>query len=93
MASSPKEPERCPIAEIVQYSCELELARTDGPVIRCFPLSRLFKMCPGRPAVEMTNTLNVDENGIVENATDINQPRGKLWQKVIRYEEQSGFNS
>ncbi|KAF9071857.1 hypothetical protein BDP27DRAFT_1186196, partial [Rhodocollybia butyracea] len=57
----------CSIQEIVQYSCELEKVGAEGSVIRCFPLSRLFKMCPGLPAVEVTTVLNIDENGAVEN--------------------------
>ncbi|KAF5390073.1 hypothetical protein D9757_003753 [Collybiopsis confluens] len=91
----PASAEKCPIAEIVQYSCELELAQTDAPVIRCFPVSRFFQMCPGhgRAAVELTTVLNIDENGNVGTATDVRQPSGKIWRKVVRYDEPSGSNS
>ncbi|KAI9221045.1 hypothetical protein BC828DRAFT_382094 [Blastocladiella britannica] len=39
----------CPLAEIIQYRCDL---RADEVV--CVPFVRLFRRCPGKPAVEIT---------------------------------------
>ncbi|KAJ3799289.1 hypothetical protein GGU11DRAFT_514916 [Lentinula aff. detonsa] len=83
--SSTSRSEKCRIAEIIQYTCELEQSQTEGHVIRCFPLSRLFKICPGRPGIELTKVLNVDEGGVVELPDNIKQPIGKLWHEVIRH--------
>ncbi|KAH7878236.1 uncharacterized protein C8R40DRAFT_1091916 [Lentinula edodes] len=49
VSSSKSEPsvigsEKCRMVEIIQYSCELERSQTEGPVVRCFPLSRLFRI-------------------------------------------------
>ncbi|KAJ3967940.1 hypothetical protein EV361DRAFT_806437 [Lentinula raphanica] len=61
----------CQIMEIIQYNCELELSQTENPVIRCFPLSRMFRICSGRPGVELTRSLTVNEDGVVELPTNI----------------------
>ncbi|KAJ4468731.1 hypothetical protein J3R30DRAFT_3553620 [Lentinula aciculospora] len=83
----------CQIAEIIQYSCELEQSRTaGGPIVRCFPFSRLFKICPGFSAVELTKVLNVDEGGVVELPVAIKQPSGKPWNKVGRYDGSASDN-
>ncbi|GAW03990.1 hypothetical protein LENED_005750 [Lentinula edodes] len=91
VSSSKSEPsvigsEKCQMVEIIQYSCELERSQTEGPVVRCFPWSRLFRICPGLPAVEMTKFLNVDEGGVVELPADINPPSGKPWNRVVRHD-------
>ncbi|KAE9398068.1 hypothetical protein BT96DRAFT_822535 [Gymnopus androsaceus JB14] len=98
--------EGCQLAEIVQYSCELDVSQA-SPVISCVPLSRLFRMqvgisctfnpltcfdfrCPGFPAVELTKVLNVDENGGVETPTNMHQPSGKAWRKIVLHDQASG---
>jgi hypothetical protein len=35
---------KCRIAEIVQYSCDLEKLGNGRPQFRCFPIPRIFRM-------------------------------------------------
>ncbi|KAG8216558.1 hypothetical protein J3R82DRAFT_6739, partial [Butyriboletus roseoflavus] len=45
---------------LVQYSCEPE--KVSGGEIRthCFPFSRIFRICPHRPALEVTRYITID---------------------------------
>ncbi|KAH7882824.1 hypothetical protein F5I97DRAFT_134074 [Phlebopus sp. FC_14] len=78
---------KCPLLEIailVQYSCESEKLPNGRLRPHCFPVSRLFRMCPERPAVEITRFCNVDiDTGAVELPDDRTPlPEGKLWRDV-----------
>ncbi|KAJ7336440.1 hypothetical protein B0H14DRAFT_2933778 [Mycena olivaceomarginata] len=78
---------QCRIAEIMQYSCVPKNA-----TVHCVPIPRLFRICPGRPAVEVTRVLNVDlTTGYVEMPRHLEQklPEGKAWADVIRYDTSS----
>ncbi|SPO40418.1 uncharacterized protein PSFLO_05900 [Pseudozyma flocculosa] len=48
----------CRLSEMVQYHCRKRPNR-----IVCTPLDRVFRMCPGRPAVEVTHLVEFDQNG------------------------------
>ncbi|KXN84117.1 hypothetical protein AN958_00442 [Leucoagaricus sp. SymC.cos] len=50
----------CRIAEIVQYSCNVERDANGNPQTHCFPIPRIFKLCRGRPAVEITKLVDID---------------------------------
>ncbi|OBZ78297.1 hypothetical protein A0H81_02441 [Grifola frondosa] len=52
--------EKCRLAEIVQYSCDAEVTSEGQPQLRCWPIPRIFRICPGRPAVELTRFVDVD---------------------------------
>lgn len=83
----PDESRKCRILEIVQYSCGTETNQRGEIVPHCFPIPRLFKLCPGRPAVEVTTISNISEAGEVEVPDDNAElPRGKLWQEVRVYD-------
>ncbi|KAK7018972.1 hypothetical protein R3P38DRAFT_2979822 [Favolaschia claudopus] len=57
----------CKIAEIMQYSCVPKRGTDGRPTIHCVPIPRLFRICPDRPAVEVTRVLNIDDTtGYVE---------------------------
>ncbi|THU94707.1 hypothetical protein K435DRAFT_756396 [Dendrothele bispora CBS 962.96] len=88
-----KPQDECPIAEIVQYSCDLN-TRRGRPLIHCFPISRLFRMCPGLPAVEITKVVKVNDDGEVSLPKDISStlPRGKLWRDITKNSSPSGEN-
>ncbi|PWZ01578.1 hypothetical protein BCV70DRAFT_149832, partial [Testicularia cyperi] len=58
-SSSPSTPPGCKLAELVQYHCEL---RSKSRLV-CQPLDRIFRICPGRPAVEVTHIVEFDEHG------------------------------
>ncbi|KAI0067453.1 hypothetical protein BV25DRAFT_1819797 [Artomyces pyxidatus] len=79
----PKVQQRCRIAEIVQYSCE----NTEAGQLHCFPIPRIFRMCPGRPAVEITRFVNIDlETGAVEiPPADQALPKAKVWRDVVTF--------
>ncbi|KAJ8590382.1 hypothetical protein M405DRAFT_736951 [Rhizopogon salebrosus TDB-379] len=44
----------------VQYTCEPEELPSGEVRPRCFPLPRIFRICPDRPAVEITKFLKID---------------------------------
>ncbi|KAF9456870.1 hypothetical protein BDZ94DRAFT_1176770 [Collybia nuda] len=78
----------CQIAEIVQYTCEIE---SNGGM-NCFPIPRIFRLCSGRPAVEITRLVNIDmETGEVEVPADPSKiiVKGKAWRDVTRYDTKS----
>ncbi|EKM75802.1 hypothetical protein AGABI1DRAFT_116134 [Agaricus bisporus var. burnettii JB137-S8] len=50
----------CRLGEIVQFVCNLEQDAGGQPQIHCFPLPRIFKLCPGSPAVEITKLVDID---------------------------------
>ncbi|KAJ7232956.1 hypothetical protein B0H12DRAFT_1028770 [Mycena haematopus] len=77
----------CRIAEITQYTCVPKYE--GGLVVHCVPIPRLFRICPNRPAVEVTRVLNVDlSTGDVEIPRALEQklPKGKAWADVTRYD-------
>lgn len=49
--------EACALAELVQFHCQLQHHR-----ILCQPVERVFRMCPRRPAVEVTQLVEYDEH-------------------------------
>ncbi|KAL9937636.1 hypothetical protein V8E36_003181 [Tilletia maclaganii] len=57
--SAKKQSKRCTLKEIVQYDCEINSAgRT-----QCFAVRRIFQLCEGRPALEVTHVVDFDEQG------------------------------
>ncbi|PWN43544.1 hypothetical protein IE81DRAFT_346536 [Ceraceosorus guamensis] len=50
-------PAGCRLAELVQYDCALK-----GEQVVCKPIERIFKVCSGRPAVEVTRVVEWDAN-------------------------------
>ncbi|CAO1613516.1 unnamed protein product [Jaminaea pallidilutea] len=49
---------QCPIGLMVQYECQPPM--TDGTIV-CKEVERFFRMCPGRPAEEITHKVEFDE--------------------------------
>ncbi|KAL4247476.1 hypothetical protein ABKN59_007945 [Abortiporus biennis] len=77
--------EKCRLAEILQYSCDVEISGT-GPQYHCWPIPRIFRICPGRPAVEVTRYVHVNgDTGEVIVPATLNQqlPKAKQWRDVI----------
>ncbi|KAJ6486787.1 hypothetical protein C8R45DRAFT_995871 [Mycena sanguinolenta] len=76
----------CRIVEIPQFTC---VPKYDGGlVVHCVPIPRLFRICPNRPAVEVTRVLNIDlSTGEVEIPQALEQklPKGKAWTDVTTY--------
>ncbi|KAG7091973.1 hypothetical protein E1B28_008362 [Marasmius oreades] len=90
------EPEtKCYVSEIMQYSCDLAMSQGGKPLIRCFPISRLFRICQGIPAVEITRVADVDDKGMVRIPQDVSAalPTGKPWREVTRYVDPSVLDS
>ncbi|KAI0635313.1 hypothetical protein C8Q77DRAFT_696980 [Trametes polyzona] len=59
---------KCRLAEIVQYKCDPE-QRTSAapPQWHCLPVIRIFRICQGRPAVEITKFIDMNvETGAVQ---------------------------
>ncbi|KIP09907.1 hypothetical protein PHLGIDRAFT_85836 [Phlebiopsis gigantea 11061_1 CR5-6] len=79
---------KCRIAELIQYSCEREQDASGASQFHCWPITRVFRICPGRPAVEITRYVDADvTTGEVKLPHDSDQqlPKGKLWRDVYRY--------
>ncbi|KAF9256596.1 hypothetical protein L218DRAFT_881399 [Marasmius fiardii PR-910] len=90
MASSSSEPHtdsQCFISEIIQYSCDSVVSPEGQPLIHCFPISRLFRICQGAPAVEITRVVDIDDQGVVSIPKDVSSalPTGKPWREVTTY--------
>ncbi|KIL62247.1 hypothetical protein M378DRAFT_59017, partial [Amanita muscaria Koide BX008] len=49
----------CRVAEIVQYICDVK-STSSAPDIVCYPVPRLFQLCPGKPALEITKFVKID---------------------------------
>ncbi|KAJ6610990.1 hypothetical protein B0H10DRAFT_2058022 [Mycena sp. CBHHK59/15] len=80
---------KCRIAEITQYSCVPKRNRLGRPMVHCTPIPRLFRICPGQPAMEVTRVLNIDlTTGFVEMPKALGQklPNGKAWRDVVRHD-------
>ncbi|RXW19723.1 hypothetical protein EST38_g6130 [Candolleomyces aberdarensis] len=81
-------PSHCRLAEIVQYTCSLERDKSTGKKqLLCTQLPRIFRLCPGKPAVELTRVANVN---LVTGEVDVpetlpSQIKAKEWTSVIRY--------
>ncbi|TFK89903.1 hypothetical protein K466DRAFT_485816 [Polyporus arcularius HHB13444] len=83
--------EKCRLAEVLQYKCTLEQEADGRPTVRCLPVPRIFRICPNRPAVEMTRFIDVDlETGAVRDIPSESSsvlPKGKPWRDVLKYED------
>ncbi|KAH7910348.1 hypothetical protein BJ138DRAFT_117082 [Hygrophoropsis aurantiaca] len=76
------------LLEIVQYTCESEELPTGEVRPRCFPIPRIFRIYPGKPAVEVTKLLRIDlKTGEVELPDEFSEvlPKGKCWRDISRY--------
>ncbi|KAG1738134.1 uncharacterized protein EDB91DRAFT_466132 [Suillus paluster] len=82
------ERKKCHLLEIVQYTCEPEELPSGEVRPRCFPLPRIFRICPDRPAVEITKLLKIDlKTGEIEMPHESSDllPKGKHWRDIRRY--------
>ncbi|KAJ7871349.1 hypothetical protein B0H13DRAFT_2060633 [Mycena leptocephala] len=80
---------KCRIAEITQFSCEPKKNQWGRPEVHCVPIPRLFRICPDRPAVEVTRVLNVDlTTGHVKVPQTLGEklPSGKAWRDVVGHD-------
>jgi len=72
----------CKLAEILQYECTMENKRS---ALVCYPLSRVFRICPGLPAVEITAFLRLDErtgNMVIPNNVNAIMPKTRPWRDI-----------
>ncbi|KAJ7039890.1 hypothetical protein C8F04DRAFT_996362 [Mycena alexandri] len=84
---------KCRIAEIAQYSCVPKKNRFGQWFVNCVPIPRLFRICPDRPAVEVTRFLKIDlATGYVEmpKALEEKLPNGKAWRDVVKISDTTG---
>jgi len=89
--------QKCQILEILQYTCDIKKkAKAADPAsnaraeLRCFPVPRIFRMCPNRPAIEITRYVSIDPaTGEVILPPDTNAilPKGKPWWDTVRLPE------
>ncbi|EKM56541.1 uncharacterized protein PHACADRAFT_92606 [Phanerochaete carnosa HHB-10118-sp] len=87
-ATTTPETKKCRIAELVQYSCEREEDASGNSQFHCWPIPRVFRICTGRPAVEITRYVDADvTTGEIKLPPQASQqlPKGKPWRDVQRY--------
>ncbi|WFD30333.1 hypothetical protein MSPP1_001351 [Malassezia sp. CBS 17886] len=75
----------CALAELVQFHCQLQEHR-----ILCQPVERVFRMCPQRPAVEVTNVVEYHQDGspfLPEYLAGVPLPTGS-WPAVRKTDSQ-----
>ncbi|KAF9475724.1 hypothetical protein BDN70DRAFT_883350 [Pholiota conissans] len=91
---TPKKSE-CRIAEIVQHTCHLAPNRRGEQIMQCFPILRIFRLCKGQPAVEITKFVNVDpKDGGIEIPAGFRTKaiQARPWREVIRYDHSDGLD-
>ncbi|GBE87532.1 hypothetical protein BKA93DRAFT_824488 [Sparassis latifolia] len=79
----------CRLAELVQYKCELEVSNVGVSQYHCWPIMRIFRICPGRPAVELTRfaEVNADTGEIsAPPESSAKLPKGKPWRDIVHNE-------
>ncbi|KAF8329385.1 uncharacterized protein EI90DRAFT_2924166 [Cantharellus anzutake] len=77
-----KERGRCVLAEILQYECSLENKKS---ALVCYPIPRVFRMCPGEPAVEMSSFLSLDNQTgsvVIPEHVDKIIPKARPWRDI-----------
>ncbi|KAH9040521.1 hypothetical protein EDB84DRAFT_1267445 [Lactarius hengduanensis] len=77
----------CQIAELLQFSCQIQLSDRGHQQFHCFPIPRLFRLCQGEPAIEITRVASTDPStGKVNITGDVVQqlPKAKKWKDVVR---------
>ncbi|KAH9996203.1 hypothetical protein BJV77DRAFT_942296 [Russula vinacea] len=87
MFTSAESSQECQIAEILQFSCEIQARRNEHKRFHCFPIPRLFMLCQGQSAVEITRGVKMDPStGEVNVPQDVCQrlPKAKQWKDIIR---------
>ncbi|KAI9458869.1 hypothetical protein BJY52DRAFT_1267626 [Lactarius psammicola] len=50
----------CQIAELLQFSCQVQVSDHGRQQFHCFPVPRLFRLCQGEPAIEITRVVSTD---------------------------------
>ncbi|KAJ7599332.1 hypothetical protein C8J56DRAFT_916453 [Mycena floridula] len=83
-------PVSCRIGEIVQYECQYKQGE-NTTLLHCVPISRLFRMCSGKPAVEITKVIDINSEGEIEIPRNFSEilPEGKSWRDIIRKSEET----
>ncbi|KAF8526548.1 hypothetical protein BU17DRAFT_40413 [Hysterangium stoloniferum] len=79
------EGQECRLYELEQFICDYDETLNEGRV-KCYPIPRIFRLCPGRPAVEITALVEIDaktgELTVPERLSE-KLPRGKPWREII----------
>lgn len=79
----------CRFAEIVQYCCRVEKNSSGAPEAHCSPIPRIFKLCHGLAAVEITKLVGTDlTTGEVVIPSDASSEKlvvKATWKDVSRY--------
>ncbi|KAF8804731.1 hypothetical protein BYT27DRAFT_7194337 [Phlegmacium glaucopus] len=82
-SSSPVDKPKCRIAEILQYTCE---QKDDSGSFQCFPIPRIFMLCPEQPAIEITKLVDIDMlTGEVNLPANLSQKsvQGRPWKEIV----------
>ncbi|KAK0204033.1 hypothetical protein DFS33DRAFT_855267 [Desarmillaria ectypa] len=74
----------CQIAEIVQYTCKSSRNKWGRPAVDCSPIVRLFRICAGGPAIEITRVVTISDQGelIIPSNIDKILPKGKPFSEI-----------
>ncbi|KAI0305135.1 hypothetical protein B0F90DRAFT_1625110 [Multifurca ochricompacta] len=87
MSPSTESSQGCRIAEILQFYCEVQSSGYGSQQFHCFPIPRIFRLCQGESAIEITRVVKIDTStGEVNIPHDVVQqlPKAKQWKDIIR---------
>ncbi|CEL63220.1 hypothetical protein RSOLAG1IB_05262 [Rhizoctonia solani AG-1 IB] len=76
---------KCRIAELEQFKCVPVVGANGYTRVHCTPIPRIFRICPNRPAVEITTLVNVDPHTgeyIITSDTMNTMPRTMAWRDM-----------
>ncbi|PVG03388.1 hypothetical protein CPB86DRAFT_695707 [Serendipita vermifera] len=74
----------CQLQQFTMFDCDREVFETRGTV-KCYPVPRIFRVCKGYPAIEVTSLLHYkDPSGEPVLPADYlkHLPRGDLWDNL-----------
>ncbi|VDB92512.1 unnamed protein product [Peniophora sp. CBMAI 1063] len=85
---------RCRILEILHYTCPAEPDEYGRPRYSCYPIPRIFNVCEGIPAVEITKAVSIDPGTgevTIPPAAEKRIPKAKLWRDIRQYASAGGI--
>ncbi|KAF8908428.1 hypothetical protein CPB85DRAFT_1436053 [Mucidula mucida] len=76
----------CEIQELVQFACHP--SKSAPGQIDCSPVVRFFRICVGRPAVEITKFVSITDDGgvTVPRNIDVLIPKARSFSEIAKHE-------
>ncbi|CAG7847161.1 SubName: Full=Uncharacterized protein {ECO:0000313/EMBL:CCA66734.1} [Serendipita indica DSM 11827] len=74
----------CVLEQLTMFDCDRDILARTG-IVKCYPIPRVFRVCPNRPAVEVTALLEYkDASGEPTLPPDYLKrlPKGYSWDQI-----------